>query len=120
MPQAVTATEILYAGWASAANEPRNDLWVVSGDGGILRYSGATWSLWPDGGTLMNPLIAALWGSHAGDYWAVGEQGSLLHFDGQRWTRSPQSGVLTSRLNGIWGSSPTSLWAVGDGGTLMR
>lgn len=92
-----------------------NNLWLVGGNGLLLRYNAGTLSAAPR----LNPMnhMRSVWGLSASSIWAVGDSGRAVHFDGQAWT-TVQTGT-TEDLRGVWGRSEQEFWAVGTNGTSL-
>jgi hypothetical protein len=89
------------------------DLWVVGGDGTIVRNDGSSWTPTPSG---TQAHLQAVWGSSPRDVWAVGSNGTILHFDGSSWSRSPSSPDEFASYAGIWGASDDVQWIAGASG----
>ena len=101
----------LPAVWGSDAN----NVWTVSDDGIILKWSGSSWDA-QTSGTTKNLL--GIWGSDANNVWAVGLGGTILKWNGSTWSTQP-SGTTVS-LAGVFGTDSKNVWAVGDGGTILK
>lgn len=104
-------TEDLFGVWASDIN----NVFAVGGQGTILRYDGAAWSVM-DSNTTTTLRDVRCFGPN--DVFAVGKGGTILHYDGSGWL--PMASPTTSGLEALWGRTPSDLYAVGDDGILLR
>ena len=91
------------------------DVFVVTTNGVILHYDGASWSPQITG---TDRSLTSIWGSSSTDVFAVGENGIILHYNGTSW--SPQASGVNDGLEGVSGSSPTDVFAVGRNGLILH
>lgn len=101
--------QTLRGGWS----DENGIAWAISGEGAILRWDGAKWSVHASGlGTLVS-----IWGSGPTDIW-VGSTNALHHGQGA------SSATLTftevtglpgdpTPITSIWGTGPDDVWAAG-------
>jgi MYXO-CTERM domain-containing protein len=83
--------------------------WAV-GEGGILHYSGGTWTPQPSGTTEWLYDVSMI---SASEGWAVGTAGTILHYANGTWT--PQVSGTTSNFYGVRMTSASEGWVVGSG-----
>jgi cysteine-rich repeat protein len=92
------------------------DVWVVGGNGTILRWNGAAWSKVTSG---TSQALRAVWAASATQAWAVGIGGTILRWNGTAWSSEVLPGANRD-LYAVWGVSAAEVWAGGDIGKLVR
>lgn len=97
------------------AGVARNDAWAV-GEGGILHWDGAAWTVYRDASAVPPLRGIAMAGADLG--FAVGDGGAILAWDGADW--SPAVSPTASNLSAVDVASAGEAWAVGEEGTVLR
>jgi photosystem II stability/assembly factor-like uncharacterized protein len=90
------------------------EAWAVGG--GILHYTGGTWTPVAKPNTF-GLLDIAMVSPREG--WAVGVNGAILHYTGGAWSLLDPS-PTNKGLSSIAMVSPSEGWAVGDGGAILH
>lgn len=92
-----------------------DDCWTVGAAGTIIRWDGATWSLFQDtGGQVWNDIFML----SASDGFLVGSGGTIRRFNGNDWNTEFLTGGQTWR--GVVTLSSSDAMVAGSGGAIFR
>jgi photosystem II stability/assembly factor-like uncharacterized protein len=88
------------------------ELFVVGGEGAILRFDGKTWARMSSG-VDADLVSVSGWGR---EIWAAGKKGTLVVYDGARW--DPVGISTREDLLAVQAVAPGEIWVVAFGGEL--